>query len=264
MRRRAFTLIELLVVIAIIATLAAILFPVFASAKSSAKAISCLSNMNQLGFAFQLYLNDYDDMWFPSLTASNNPVFAPQQSWIGYDNSNTPNVSGEYGNDDLPPTGPPQQGLIDPYVRSAEIERCPSIPSSWQTGYTINGFATNIGSLYYATNPAALDNEYGPSNKKQVMDGNFWICIPASDSEVQEPSDTLIMWSTNRPRQSAFLQSYNWLNSPPNDPIAIEHFHFLHGSGSNTLWGDGHARVMQYGQLRRPMFSARKDIYPGS
>jgi prepilin-type N-terminal cleavage/methylation domain-containing protein len=45
---RGFTLIELLVVIAIIAILAAILFPVFAQARESARQTTCASNMNQL------------------------------------------------------------------------------------------------------------------------------------------------------------------------------------------------------------------------
>ena len=46
---RAFTLIELLVVIAIIAILAAILCPVFASARESARQTRCLSNGKQMG-----------------------------------------------------------------------------------------------------------------------------------------------------------------------------------------------------------------------
>src|SRR5450631_3421527 len=61
MNRKAFTLIELLVVIAIIAILAAILFPVFAQARESARRTACLSNTKQIGLAMLMYLNDYDE-----------------------------------------------------------------------------------------------------------------------------------------------------------------------------------------------------------
>jgi prepilin-type N-terminal cleavage/methylation domain-containing protein/prepilin-type processing-associated H-X9-DG protein len=60
-RNRAFTLIELLVVIAIIAILAAILFPVFAQAKISAKRASSLSNVRQLSLAAIMYQGDNSD-----------------------------------------------------------------------------------------------------------------------------------------------------------------------------------------------------------
>ncbi len=55
-RTRGFTLIELLVVIAIIAILAAILFPVFARAKESARRTSCMNNLRQINIANNLYL----------------------------------------------------------------------------------------------------------------------------------------------------------------------------------------------------------------
>lgn len=61
MRRNAFTLIELLVVIAIIAILAAILFPVFAQAKESAKKTTFISNVKQNALSTILYTADNDD-----------------------------------------------------------------------------------------------------------------------------------------------------------------------------------------------------------
>ncbi|HPP75822.1 MAG TPA: prepilin-type N-terminal cleavage/methylation domain-containing protein, partial [Armatimonadota bacterium] len=59
MNKRGFTLIELLVVIAIIAILAAILFPVFLTAKAAGQRSKCMSNMRQLGMAIMNYANDW-------------------------------------------------------------------------------------------------------------------------------------------------------------------------------------------------------------
>lgn len=80
MNKKGFTLIELLVVIAIIAILAAILFPVFAQAKESAKKIGCISNARQVGLATKLYLNDYDDT-MPIFYAYNSDpsIYTPAQ-----------------------------------------------------------------------------------------------------------------------------------------------------------------------------------------
>ncbi len=63
--RHGFTLIELLVVIAIIAILAAILFPVFAKARESARSSSCQSNLKQIGTSVQIYVQDYDGYVMP-------------------------------------------------------------------------------------------------------------------------------------------------------------------------------------------------------
>ncbi|MBI1756600.1 MAG: prepilin-type N-terminal cleavage/methylation domain-containing protein [Fimbriimonas ginsengisoli] len=73
--KKGFTLIELLVVIAIIAILAAILFPVFARAKSAGKRVSCFNGLRQIGLAAQLYGADYDDQVVPTELGSAPEVF---------------------------------------------------------------------------------------------------------------------------------------------------------------------------------------------
>ncbi|MCX6971813.1 MAG: prepilin-type N-terminal cleavage/methylation domain-containing protein [Verrucomicrobia bacterium] len=61
-----FTLVELLVVIAIIAILAALLFPSFQKARSSANGAKCLSNLRQLALAYRLCINENNNGNLPS------------------------------------------------------------------------------------------------------------------------------------------------------------------------------------------------------
>ena len=56
--KQGFTLVELLVVIAIIAVLAALLLPVLAKAKSSARKITCIGSLKQINLGMHMYADD--------------------------------------------------------------------------------------------------------------------------------------------------------------------------------------------------------------
>src|SRR5215212_3495027 len=132
-RQLGFTLIELLVVIAIIAILAAILFPVFAQARESARQTACLSNMKQIGSGMMMYLQDYDERlpaadWGNAFKGPPFTVFAFQ------------NGAG---------AGPPTWAdVFQPYVKNLNFMKCPSDTS----GTVIAGKATPGAPLSYALN----------------------------------------------------------------------------------------------------------------
>jgi len=114
-----FTLIELLVVIAIIAILAAILFPVFAQAKDSAKQTQCVSNTKQLGLGGIMYAGDNDD----TLPRHDN------NGACGYGES--PCDQPDWGDFRFPSNGGPRDvmyfGVIQPYVKNDQIGVCPAL-----------------------------------------------------------------------------------------------------------------------------------------
>jgi prepilin-type N-terminal cleavage/methylation domain-containing protein len=109
-QRFGFTLIELLVVIAIIAILAAILFPVFARARENARRASCQSNLKQIGLGILQYTQDYDEKMPPARITATRP-------------------DGTNGNI-------PWHFLVQPYVKSVQLFRCPSNTSAGQVNNT--------------------------------------------------------------------------------------------------------------------------------
>jgi prepilin-type N-terminal cleavage/methylation domain-containing protein len=123
-RKQGFTLIELLIVIAIIGLLAALLFPVFARARESARRSSCLSNLRQLGLGMQQYIQDYDGRY----------PYIPKG-----DRSDTGRAlmgSGDSHDDyqDNPDANRWDAGpivkLLLPYTKSEQLAFCPSLDKS--------------------------------------------------------------------------------------------------------------------------------------
>ena len=129
-RRTGFTLIELLVVIAIIAILAAMLFPVFARARESARKIQCLSNVKNIAMAVQIYLSDYDR--FPPKLHDAEPR-AYFVDACGCDSG-----ADCWGTQLNPYLRWPV--IFDEYVKNRDVWRCPSarfvhtFPTNWGYG----------------------------------------------------------------------------------------------------------------------------------
>jgi len=264
--RSAFTLIELLVVIAIIAILAAILFPVFAQARESARQVTCASNMRQLGLAMRMYATDYDETWVPAFSVGRtDPSGSNSQPWIGYDNNNDPHDDAQFtGSVLLPAKNPIHAGGLDPYLKNDGIKRCPDAPGGWQMALALNGFSSVNPSAYYTTNPAAQGREFSPFYRTQILDvpSGRNVALAAADAQIDEPSSTLALWEHENPDPMCnFIQPPDWFTSPPGGPFK-DHFHLLHRNGSTTLWTDGHVKHISYEQLRRPWFSCDKSIYP--
>jgi prepilin-type N-terminal cleavage/methylation domain-containing protein/prepilin-type processing-associated H-X9-DG protein len=164
--RRGFTLIELLVVIAIIAILAAILFPVFAQAREKARQSACISNLRQIGTAFSLYQQDYDER-LPDrrdLKLTLPGGFRPWTTW---------------------PPSDPRAGwaavALEPYTCNTALWSCSSVAGSVlgtapQVAQPLSA-APNAAATYYwlwrfdrPDEPVPLDNFWGKSEGQVVAD----------------------------------------------------------------------------------------------
>ena len=228
MNRKAFTLIELLVVIAIIAILAAILFPVFAQARESARRSACLSNVDQIGLAFQMYVQDYDETT-PSL-------------WGGYGAGCLPNGTG---------CSIDWWESLLPYTKSVQVYFCPDRNTGDPNPNPNTNNFWNAQQL--ALNPSGRLTGYGynwgPIHRRGggMLEGQQY--LPSGQSYL--PGITLA--SMVAPSQMfAFSDTYD----TPRETMDMTFLLCTYGSATNsglrhngmfnTSFADGHAKAVKF------------------
>jgi prepilin-type N-terminal cleavage/methylation domain-containing protein/prepilin-type processing-associated H-X9-DG protein len=140
-RTQGFTLIELLVVIAIIGILAAMVFPVFARARESARKAVCLSNVKNIALALQMYLADYSDTLPP--TEHRQEVYDYFNAGPGGQGIDCP-WHAYQGNPYLR-----WPVILEEYVRNRDVWRCPSAKMEGGARMIINPAIPGPGWLDY-------------------------------------------------------------------------------------------------------------------
>ena len=229
MSKRGFTLIELLVVIAIIAILAAILFPVFSSAKEAAKRTACLSNAKQIGSSVMLYLSDYDGT-FPIFYAYMSNPHARQPGHKGVETQLAPYAGGTVT-------------FVDgePLTRLMPIFKCPLDSGGPYTDIDVpsaRSYWEAYGSSYRFTKCAfsVIENESSTNNifydyTKIVKESEF---ISPADTRIMR--DEMFAAFDRRNTQDACAR-YGYDCDPP-----WNFYRRWHNTGGTMIFADGHAK----------------------
>ena len=176
-KQTGFTLIELLVVIAIIAILAAILFPVFASAREKARGTACLSNEKQIGLALVQYMTDYD---------GGIPQISYYAGSTATSTSMVPYVPGSW------------MVTLFPYVKTLSVFACPSDTANVQI-YGCYGQTANAASLPSGGSASCVDGGQG---------GNPWDVGPIQYSYAPN-TNVLATYRFNNTYDNQYTSSAN-------------------------------------------------------
>jgi len=232
--KRGFTLIELLVVIAILALLAGLLFPVYAQVRESGRAVVCLSNLKQIGTAFSLYLQDFDETYpmnrFPDVEHAFSGCIAEE----GHPSSGLNGTSVNW------------KRAILPYVKSRAIFQCPSNSYAWRQlsyGYgKVPGDESN--SLYPEPERLPTSYAYNGSFFHEAVPacwyGEKWE-RPRMLMEVDEPSKLILLLES----RLSFPDLGTWFIPGPGPGDGSRGPFQAHNGACNWLFADLHVKRLK-------------------
>lgn len=233
-----FTLVELLVVIGIIAVMAAILFPVFAQAREKARQATCLSNLRQIGAAWLMYAQDYDEVIAPKYYRD-EPGW---MTWWGYYEAD-----GDFRNEETPFKFDAGRGLLQPYLKNTAVTECPSAMS------LPNGVMFSLKTAKHRppTPPYGLNTVY-LYPWIFTSDRHYVFLSPISLAQVQVPAETIIMADAAQAldirTSSDELDHFEIVRSGAIEPPSFPSLSFAHGRHqgfASVLWFDGHVKALK-------------------
>ena len=254
--RNGFTLIELLVV-AIIAILAAILFPVFAQARSKARQASCLSNMKQIGVGIMMYAQDYDET-LPGNTLLNTNGITDGRWPAPATTAHSAGLSEPLGW--MQPYDPANPGTyriwardIQPYIKNFAVFHCPETKLRSQDGTCAAG-----GGTCEVSGPDAARAGNGNILLNGIAASKTLAAIPA-------PADTIFCHE---------VRNYNRVAQEKPRGILVggavlytnftnAYYDALHNGGAEILFCDGHAKWQKRSMIRFAQFGAPESLNPG-
>jgi prepilin-type N-terminal cleavage/methylation domain-containing protein len=246
--RSAFTLIELLVVIAIIAILASILFPVFVSAKESAKATMCMSNAKQIGVAHILYISNYNDRFIVI-----NDFEGPPEIW-GWTNKINPYIKTKTKSD-LGVFRCPSSHYQYGFIGSAWAMSYPGRQLRDDAGHVVIGGGMKTPSMLGDAAKAIYAFDTGKRDGREASRENTQGCFfrgalddpiagdpdPTNENAIEpDPDLSFNGWK----RTGWYCAPYCLcMTTPQNGGEMGRKLYGSHRSGHSVIFVDGHAKV---------------------
>jgi prepilin-type N-terminal cleavage/methylation domain-containing protein len=228
---RAFTLIELLVVIAIIALLVGILLPALSSARKTAQAMKCLSNMRQIEIAHWSYITDEDGRLMQVGLPHGSTAYQEQGAWI--------NTLKTYYSAEILLRSPVDDSPH--WEESGGVPVPPSTDRFRRTSYGVNNFLS-VQTVPWDGPYEKVDQVPRPSSTVHALIMAFGDGKPPDDDGDEfagADHPHVENWGGNVPLSASRHVQINAHGGPPKSYQSISNWGFL----------DGHAATAEFGEV---------------